>query len=171
MTTGDPPPAPRIPARKALLLVGLGMAAAILGIAFGARELLSPKEAQGYGKTGASLAMGGMIMAGIGAPALKRQSLAREQLAAFAARRGLTISGPDEATGTLDGLPLTVRIAYGHGPYRSRGASEILVHLRVVEGKPITLLESEPFDDAEVVGKHLDRLTDRALRRARPDAA
>ncbi len=169
--TTDPPPPPKMPARKALFLVGLGMAAAILGIAFGARELLSPKEAHGFGKTGASLAMGGMIVAGIGAPALKRQSLAREQLAAFAARRGFTTAVPDEAVGTVDGIRVAVRIAYGSGPYRSRGASELLVHARPSVGAPTSILESEPFDDGEAVSKHMDRLTDRALRRLRPEAA
>lgn len=170
LKVGSPPPPPRLPARKSLLLVGLGMVAAVIGIAFGAKALLSPKDAASLGRTAASLAGGGVVVASMGAPALKRQSLAREQLAAFAARRGLVAAGPDEVTGVIDGVPIGVRIVYGAGPYKARGASAILVHVRSPGTEPLCLTDSEPFDDADVVAKHLDRLADRAVRKVRPAA-
>ena len=171
LKVGNPPPAPRMPARKSLILVGLGMVAAIVGIVFGAKALLSPKDAAALGKTAASLAGGGVVVASMGAPALKRQSLAREQLAAFAARRGLAAAGPDEVVGTIDGVSLAVRVVYGAGPYKARGASAILVHVRPAAGEPLFLTDSEAFDDGDVVAQHHDRVTDRALRKVRPDAA
>jgi hypothetical protein len=168
---GVPPPAPRMPARKALFLVALGMGAACLGIAFGAKALLDAKDTAGLGRTAATLAGGGVIVASMGAPALKRQSLAREQLAAFAARRGLVPSGPDEVVGPFGSATLAVRIAYGSGPYKSRGASAILVHVKPADADPIIMTDSEAFDVADEVARHLDRLTDRALRKVGIDPA
>jgi hypothetical protein len=110
-----------------------------------------------------------VFVASLGAPALKRQAMAREALAAFAKRQGLTVARPDEVTGELEGVPLAVRIAYGSGPYGGRGASAILVHVRPVGGEPGYLLDSEPFEDATIAGRHFDRLADRAVRATRPD--
>jgi hypothetical protein len=170
LKVGNPPPAPRVPARKSLLLVVLGMLAAVVGIAFGAKALLSSKDAAALGKTAASLAGGGVVVASMGAPALKRQALAREQLAAFAARRGLAAAGPDEVGGAIDGVSIAVRVVYGSGPYKARGASGILVHVRPAGADPIFFTDAEPFDDAAIVAKHLDRLTDRAIRKVSPAA-
>ena len=177
LKVGNPPPAPRLPARKSLVLVGLGMIAAVIGIVCGAKALLSAKDAAALGKTAASLAGGGVVVASMGAPALKRQSLAREKRAAGAPPRGGAAGGPgegggaDEVVGSIDDVTVAVRVVYGTGPYKARGASAILVHVRPGSGDPLFLTDSEPFDDGEVVAKHLDRLTDRALRKVRPDAA
>ncbi len=149
----------------------LGLVAALVGMAFAVKALMSPQAAATLGKTAASLAGGGVFVASLGAPALKRQAMAREALAAFAARRGLSVEKPDEARGELDGVMTTVRITYGSGPYKSRGASGLLVHVRPADGANGYLVDSEPFDDATAVERHLDRLSDRAVRATRPPEA
>jgi hypothetical protein len=161
---GDPPPAPRVPARKALFLFALGMCVCLAGVGLAVAAFLAPGGAALYGRTAAMLAGGGVFVASMGAPALKRQSMARDALAAFAAKRGFSLASADVARGEVDGVKVAVRILYGSGPYKARGASAILVHVRPGAKDATHTIDSEMFDDEQAVVRHMDRLCDRALR-------
>lgn len=142
----------------------------LCGIGFAAKALTSHKDANGVdpGRIAAGLAGGGVFAASLGAPALKRQSQAREALARWAKSHGFALHGSDEARGTIDALPIAVRIAYGRGPYATRGASELLVTVRPSTADSGWLSDSEPFDDIDVIERHIERLAARAVRRALP---
>lgn len=165
------PRAAKFPARRAVFLVSAGIAAVLCSIGFAAKALTSEKaSANGAdpGRIAAGLATGGIFAAGLGAPALKRQSQAREALARFAKSGALALAGPDEAVGTVGDLPVAVRIAYGRGPYASRGASELVVVVRPGSVESTWLGDSEPFDDVDVIERHIERLVARAVRKATP---
>jgi hypothetical protein len=167
---GDPPPAPRVPMPSAIALLLLGIGVALAGVALAIKALLSPGSAATFGRTAAGLAGGGVFVAATSAPALKRQTLAREALEAFASERGFERVHADEARGELLGTPVAVRIAYGTGPYKSRGASAILVHVRPGAKDAAWGVDAEPFDERDAVMRHLARFAERAVKKASPGA-
>ncbi len=187
-----PPRTAKYPAKRAVFLVSAGIAAVFCGIGFAVQALTTHatnNKRADPGRIAAGLAGGGVFAASLGAPALKRQAHGRAALARWAKRRGFALHGRDECRGDLDGVPIVVRIAYGRGPYATRGASELVVVVRpdeIAAALPATagarrvpadlppqvnagwLSDSEPFDDVDVIERHLDRLAARAVRRAAP---
>ena len=165
-----PPAAAKAPTRRAVFLVCAGSLSVVAAAFFAFSALTTPKRANGAdpGRIAAGLAGGGVFAASLGAPALKRQSQAREALARWAKERGFSLVLPDEARGVLDDVPLGVRIVYGRGPYAARGASELCVIAHPDTPEAAWLGDSEPFDDVAVIDRHIERLAQRVVRAVRP---
>jgi hypothetical protein len=167
-----PPRSAKLPTKRAWFLVGAGFAAVGAAIYFAALALTARNhaDAQSPGRTAGGFAMGGVFAASLGVPALKRQSQARQALASWGGAHGFTLHGRDDVRGEVDGIGLSVRIAYGRGPYASRGASELVVVVRPETPEAGWLADSEPFDDVAVIERHIERLVARGVRRAAPPA-